>query len=137
HRLGESQSKDTLVYHMPEHKDWGVGAGVTDDGKYLLISISQGTERKNRLYYQDISMGVQAYKDDQSTVVKLFDDFDAQYDVVDNDGTLFWVYTNKDAPRSRLVAVDIAKGTKGELRELIPQSADTLQGVSVVNNMFV
>ncbi len=137
HRLGEPQSKDTLVYHAPDHKDWGFGGGVTDDGKYLIISVSQGTERKNRLYYQDISMGVQAYKDDQSTVVKLFDDFDAQYGVVDNDGSVFWIQTDKDAPRGKLVAVDTANYKKGEWKGLIPQSDDTLQGVSVVNNTFV
>jgi len=137
HRLGEPQSKDTLVYHSPEHKDWGFGGGVTDDGKYLIISVSQGTERKNRLYYQDISTGVQPYKSDGSTAVKLFDDFDAQYSLVDNDGSVFWIHTDKDAPRGKLIAVDTTKPAKENWRELIPESEDTLQGIGVVNNTFV
>ena len=47
-------SDDVLIYDRPDHKEWGFGGHVTDDGNYLIITISQGTERKNRLYYKDL-----------------------------------------------------------------------------------
>ena len=137
HTLGEPQSKDLLIYHTPDQKDWGFGAGVTDDGRYLIISVSQGTERKNRLYYQDISKGITPYGDKGGNVVKLLDDFDAQYGVVDNDGGVFWIFTDKDAPRGRLIAIDTAKPDKANWKEIIPQSEDTLQGVTLVGQSFI
>lgn len=130
HRLGTPQSADKLIYRRDDQKDWGFGGDVTEDGHYLIISISQGTDRRNRVYYQDLT------KPD-SPVVELLNDFDAQYDFIDNDGPVFWFRTDLYAPRGRLIAIDIAKPDRANWRELIAQSADTLTGASVLNNSFV
>ncbi len=67
--------------------------------------------------------------------MKLFDDFDARYEVVDNVGTLFYVWTDRDAPRGRVVTVDLASYEKAAaadpkakplLTDVIPQGADTI-----------
>ena len=55
HRLGTKQSEDTLVYERRDHADWGFNASVTDDGRYLVINVSQGTDTKNRLFYKDLA----------------------------------------------------------------------------------
>ena len=138
HRLGEPQDKDTLIYHRPDQKEWGFSGGVSDDGKYLIISVSQGTERKNRLYYQELGAdGPKPWKQGQETVVKLLDDFDAEYDFIDNDGPVFWIRTDHAAPRGRLIAIDTRQPDRKNWKELIAQSADTLQSVSVVDNKFI
>src|SRR5206468_5843994 len=79
HKLGTPQSDDKLVYKRDDQKEWEFGGNVSEDGRYLLISISQGTERKNRLYWQDLTQP-------DAKIVEMLNDFDAQYRFVGNDG---------------------------------------------------
>ena len=130
HHLGTPQSADKLIYHRDDHKDWGFEGVVTDDGHYLIINISQGTDRRNRVFYLDL-------RQRDAKVVELLNDFDAQYDFIDNDGPVFWFRTDLDAPRSRIIAVDTTKPARANWREIIPQSSETLTGVNTLNNSFV
>ncbi|BAC88566.1 prolyl oligopeptidase family serine peptidase [Gloeobacter violaceus] len=127
HRLGTPQDQDVLVYERKDQKEWGFGGEVSEDGRYLVISVSQGTDPKNRVFYKDLA-------DPASAVVELLPEADAAYEFIDNDGPLFWFTTDKDAPRGRVVAIDITQPL--HLNELIPESEDTLQGVSILDNKF-
>lgn len=137
HRLGRPQSEDVLVYHRPDQKEWGFGGAVTDDGRYLIITIWQGTERKNRVYYMDLDPDGDGQAAIDREVVKLLDDFDAQYNLIDNNGPLFWFFTDLDAPRGRVIAVDTRHPERENWQEIIPQAAETLRGVGCVNDMFI
>jgi prolyl oligopeptidase len=130
HKLGTPQSEDVLTYERKDQPKWGFGAGVTDDGRYLIISVSQGTDTKNRVFYKDIKQG-------GGDVVELLNDFDASYNFVGNDGPVFWFMTDLKAPRSRLIAIDTRKPGRADWKELIPQSDATLTSVSVVGERFV
>ncbi|MGH9521166.1 MAG: S9 family peptidase, partial [Terriglobales bacterium] len=130
HKLGTPQAQDLLVYQTPEHKDWGFGGAVTDDGHYLVVYISQGTDQRNRVYYKDLT-------DPKAPVVKLLDDFDAQYEFVDNDGPVFWFRTDNSAPMYRLIAIDTRHPEKANWKEILPQGKDTLEAVSAIDNKFV
>jgi prolyl oligopeptidase len=130
HRLGTPQSADKLIYHRDDFKDWGFGADVTDDGHYLIISISQGTDPRNRVYYLDLTQP-------DASVVELLNDFDAQYDFIDNDGPVFWFRTDFGAPRGRIIAIDITKPQRANWRQLVPQAAETLTGANAVNHSFI
>jgi prolyl oligopeptidase len=129
HRLGTPQGEDTLIYHRPDHKEWGFGGAVTDDGRYLIISISEGTERRNRVFYRDL-------QSPDRPVVELLNDFDAAYNFIDNDGPVFWFHTDLDAPRGRVIAVDLREPGRAHWREVIPQAAETLGSVSAVGDRF-
>ena len=130
HRLGAPQSDDSLVYERSDQKEWLFGGSVTDDGRYLIIGINEGTDVKNRLYYKDLQA-----KD--TPVVKLLDDFDAAYNFIDNDGPVFWFQTDLDAPRGKIIAIDTRTAERKNWQTLVPEAAETLQGVSFVNHMFV
>jgi prolyl oligopeptidase len=130
HRLGAPQSDDSLVYERSDQKEWLFGGSVTDDGGYLIIGINEGTDVKNRLYYKDLQA-----KD--APVVKLLDDFDAAYNFIDNDGPVFWFQTDLDAPRGKIIAIDTRVSERKNWKTLVPEAAETLQGVSFVNHMFV
>src|ERR1044072_764687 len=101
HKLGTPQSEDLLVYERPDQKDWLFGGTVTDDGNYLIISVFQGTDVKNRVYYKDL-------KAKDGPVVKLLDDFDAAYTFVGNEGTRFWFQTDLQASRGKVIEIDTA-----------------------------
>ena len=55
HAMGTAQEKDVLIYGREDEKDWGFGAGVTEDGRYVILSVSKGTDPRNRLFYRDLA----------------------------------------------------------------------------------
>jgi len=130
HRLGTAQSEDKLIYERPDNKEMGFAGNVTDDGHYLIIHVWQGTSPKNRLYYKDLTQS-------DSPVVKLLDDFDAQYTFIDNDGPVFWFQTDLDASRGRLIAIDTRHPERASWKTLVPQGADKLEFANVVNDSFL
>jgi prolyl oligopeptidase len=130
HRLGDPQSADTLVYERPDHRDWNFDARVSDDGRWLVVEVNVGTEVKNGVFVKDL-------KKKGAKFVELLTDFDASYTVVDVEGSTFYVRTDKDAPRGRLVAVDVKKPAPSAWREIVAQSDDTLVGVSALGGRFV
>lgn len=130
HKLGTGQSADELVYERKDQPDWGFGGEVTEDGRYLIIHASEGTDPKNRVLYEDLSKS-------GSPVVELLMEFDASYNFIGNDGPIFWFKTDLNAPRSRVIAIDITQPQRANWKEIIPQTADTLEGVGVLNNQFI
>ncbi len=128
HKLGTPQSEDVLIYERPDHKDWLMNAEVSDDGSYLVINISQGSDPKNRIFYKDLS------KPD-APVVELLNKADAEYSFLGNEGGVFWFRTNLNAPRGRIVAIDTQK--PDEIRELVPQSDEKLESAQVVGERFI
>ena len=130
HRLGESQENDTLVYERKDEKEWGFDGEVTEDGRYLVISVWRGTERKNQLFYRDLHAA-------DSPVVELLAGFDAEYHFIANDGPVFWFTTDQGAPLRRVIAIDTREPTRDKWREVIPESKDKLQGVTVVGEHFI
>jgi prolyl oligopeptidase len=130
HKLGTPQSQDRLVYDRPDQKEWGFNGGVTDDGHYLIVSISQGTDTRNRLFYKDL-------RERDAKVVELLNDFDAEYSFIDNDGPLFWFRTDLNAPRGRLIAIDINHPERKNWKGIVPQTSETLGGANLVDDQFI
>ena len=130
HKLGTPQAEDRLTY-TPGDPKWGVNGGVTDDGKYLIISVSDGTtSRKNRIAYQDLAEA-------EAKPVDLIDNFDNKFFLVGNDGPVFFFRTDWKAPKGQLVAIDTRKPEKKDWKTIIPESKDTLEGVNLVGDRFI
>lgn len=130
HKLGTDQSDDQLIYHRPDQKEWMFNGSVTEDGHYLIIYVSQGTDPKNLVFYKDL-------QNPDSPIVELISEFEANFSLIDNDGSIFWVQTDLDAPRSRVIAIDIHNPGRENWQEIIPQAEETLEDVGVLNNQFV
>lgn len=129
HRIGTDQSDDILVYEnrdQPEHNHY---AYATEDGRYLIIYVSRATSR-NMLLYKDLAEPL-AYP------VTLIGDFDNDHSFVGNDGPIFYLETNHQAPNGRIVAVDIRAPEKSNWRTVIPEAESVLQSVGMVGNQFV
>ncbi len=86
HQLNTPQSQDRLVFEMPEQKDLSFSPYVTEDGKYLMLFVYKGTDRKNRVYYRTI--------DSHGPFVRLLDKADAHYGFIDNVGSTFYFWTD-------------------------------------------
>ena len=132
HRLGQSQSADTLIYARPDHKEWGFGADVSEDGRWLVLSVSIGTDPKNSVFVQDLHVPAAARK-----TTELLPDFTAKFDFLGNEGDTLWFLTDDSAPRRRVIAIDVRKPEKAAWRELIAEGPDTIESVSVVGERLV
>ena len=129
HLLGTPQAQDRLVYERPDQKEWGFGAEVSQDGRYLVLSVWVGTDPRNLLFYQDLQTG--------GEVVELISELEASYVFAGNDGPDFYLKTDLEAPRGRLVAVDVTNPDKAQWRELVSQQDWTLEQVKLVGDQFV
>ena len=130
HKLGTPQAEDVLVYERQDQPEWGLHGAVTDDGRYLVIGVAQGKTENTGLFYKDLATP-------GAPVVELLAKFDAQYGFVGNDGPVFWVQADMDAPRGRVIAIDTRKPEPKDWEEVIPEAKDALQGVGVVGDRFV
>ncbi|RMX37283.1 hypothetical protein pdam_00025183 [Pocillopora damicornis] len=114
HVLGTSQSDDVLCAEFPEHPKWSTGAGVSDCGRYLILTPHEGSAPFNRLFYCDLK-----YQEGITGLlpfVKVVDNFDAQYEYITNEGTLFTFKTNFKSPRYKLINIDFSKPEMSILR---------------------
>ncbi len=127
HKVGTAQSTDKLVFEKPDQKEWGFDAKVSNDGRYLVITISQGTERKSRIYYKDLQAK-------NGKVIALLDNFEASYKFIDNIGSVFWFRTDKDAARGRIVTIDVKNGKQ---QSIVAETSDTLRSAHLVDNKLV
>jgi len=135
HRLGTAQAQDVLVYERSDQPDWGFGAAVTDDGRYVVMNVWLGTDRRNRVHYLDLRSATRPRV--TGVVTRLLDDFDAGYGFIGNDGPVFYFLTDLDAPKKRVIAIDTRQPERARWREIIPQGEDVLEGVQIIHDVFV
>ncbi len=140
HRVGTVQSEDILVYERPDQKEWKFDGEVTEDGRWLVITCTQGTDVKNRVLLADLKSGATPVTTEglkQRPVSPLLMDFDSSYNFVGNDGSVFYFQNDLGAPRGRLIAIDIDQPERARWRVIIPESLDTLSHVSILNHQFI
>jgi prolyl oligopeptidase len=128
HRLGTPQSADRLEYERPDEKEWLFTPQVSDDGHYLVVTVGQGTDIRNRVFYRDLQAG---------DFVELIDEFEAAYTFVGSDGPVFYFRTDLNAPRGCLVAIDITHPDNAGWRTLIPESQAVLEAVKLIGGQFI
>ena len=130
HEIGKPQSEDLLVYERPNQPKQGLYAWVTEDGKYLLIQVSQGTDTKNGLFYKDLSNST-------SKVIELLSSFDASYDFITNLGSKFIIRTDLNAPKQKVISIDVNEPLSVRWETIIPESTETLRSVSHIGGLFI
>lgn len=130
HRIGTPQSDDVLVYYRPDHPEWMYDATVSDDGRWLVITTGRGTDEKYRVTVKDLGEPL-------AMPIELIDNFDHEFTFVGNDGAVLYFQTDVDAPRRRVIGIDLARPQRAAWKEIIPQAEATLQQVNVVGNQFV
>lgn len=129
HQVGTPQSEDRLIYSNPGAPGelfWPEG---TDDGEYLILNIRPGAASANGYAYWHIDSG--------EPVVRLLDDLDTNYEFAGSQGKVFYFTTKLDAPRKRLVAIDIDSPARENWKEIIPESADLLDTVKLAGDQFI
>ncbi|MCU4176372.1 prolyl oligopeptidase family serine peptidase [Carboxylicivirga sp. N1Y90] len=125
HKVGTKQEDDKLIYEDTEHPDWGFGVGVTDDKKYMIISVTESTSG-NALYFKDLTKK-------NAEVVKVVTDFTQDYSVIDHYDGYLWVKTNDNAPKYKVVKIDVNNPSRENWVDLIPEDEkNVLRSLSVL-----
>ncbi len=128
HRLGTPQAEDRLVYERVEDKELGFDAQVTDDGKYLLISVWRGTDRRNDIAWMPLGEGGNYV---QSKITPLIEGFLAQHALVGSIDRSIYLRTDDSAPRGRIIAVNLDKPGRRAWKVIVEQSKDTIGALSM------
>ncbi len=118
HRLGSAQSDDRVVFDA-EDEDLALTHALSADGQYLILHLGPQGTPLNRVLYRRLT-------DEGTPFLPLVADADAAYTFLGNDGPVFWFQTSFEAPRGRVIAIDTRKPERAAWRELIPESADTI-----------
>lgn len=130
HRIGTAQSADEIIYFNPDEPEWGPRAQVSDDGRYLLISISHGTKQEEQLHVLDL-------EEEGAQLRPLVDDFESKAIYVTNKGSTFYLLTEYEAERQRLVAVELDNPGREAWRDVVSEADSLLLGVSFAGGRFV
>ncbi|CAH1772327.1 unnamed protein product [Owenia fusiformis] len=123
HRLGEDQSKDTLCGEFLDHPKWMIGVEVSDCGQYLVCGVREGCDPVNRLFFCDLH----SLKDGISGLlpwVKVVDNFDAEYEYITNEGTVFTFKTNLNSPNYKLINIDFSNYNMEFWKDLVAEDKD-------------
>ena len=127
HLIGTPQSQDRLIYERPDHPDWFVGGGVSEDGRYLFVFVNRGTENQNRVYVAEL--GDPTHPKVDATIRPLFDKGDASYSPIGNVGSTIYLLTDRDAPRSKVVAFDVA--APEQWRTVVPEQMSAIDQIAM------
>jgi prolyl oligopeptidase len=131
HKLGTPQSADALIYATHDHPKWGHGAGVTDDGKWLVIYTTEGTDNRNDVTVIDLTAP-------SPTPRKLFTGMANMWGLIGNQGGNFYWLTNKDAPRNKVVMTNLyARSAVPPEVEIIPQDKAVLDTASLIGGKLI
>lgn len=129
HRLGTAQEEDQLIFEMPEQKEFSFSPTISDDDHYLILNVNNGTEPKTGILYRELDSN-EPFK----TLIKERED---NYAFIGNEGKTFYFYTNYDAPKGRIISIDLASPEKENWHEIIPEQDDAVSFVDIIHESLV
>lgn len=129
HKIGTKQAEDILIKEDKEHPLRMLGAGVSDDKRFLYLTASEGSNG-NALMIKDLAK-------DNASFVSIWDKFENRFAVVNNVGKDFYVRTNYKAPRYRLIKINLDSPDESNWVDIIPENDNVLEGVSFVGGKIV
>ena len=119
HKLNSAQKNDELIFGgIPAQKHRYIGAGTTEDNKYLILSASNATSG-NKLYIKDLSKPGNSF-------TTILDTEDTNTSIIENVGSKLYLVTDKDAPNKKIVTVDAANPTPENWVDFIPETENVL-----------
>jgi prolyl oligopeptidase len=127
HKLGTSQSEDIIIYENPDKPRWGWGINVVKDSEIKFLSISNGTDERNRLY-------VQLNRD--KSFIPLIDELIGAYQYLDSKDDIHWFYSTENAKNGKVVSLQIKNGSF-VWNDVVPEKAESIRGVNFINNSIV
>ena len=127
HKIGTNQSDDKLIYENSENPRWGFGITVVKDSDIKILSISEGTDDRNKIYLK---------VDKDGDFLPIIDELIGTYSFIDNKDNILWFYTTENAPNGKIVNLEIKNGSF-VWNEVVPESKNAIRSANIINNSFV
>ena len=127
HKIGTNQSEDILIYDNPDNPRWGFGITVIKDSEIKLLSISEGTDDRNRIYIK---------LDKNSEFIPIIDSLIGTYSFIDSKDNILWFYTTENAPNGKIVNLEVKNGSF-VWDEVISESKKAIRSANIINSSFV
>jgi prolyl oligopeptidase len=135
HRVGTAQSADVLIYERKDLPRWVIDALVTEDGRYLLITMAEGANNNNRLYFADL--GNPKSPTINAPVKPVIEADDAEYAPIGNNGSIIYMRSDKNAPNRIVAAVDLKAPPPHALKTIVPERKEAIETVAVIGGRIV
>ena len=135
HRVGTPQSEDRLVYERKDLPTWFVSGSTTEDGRYLLVFMSRGSDNNNRLYFADLGDPQRPHID--APVKPLVEDDDAEFSVFGNVGPLLYLRTDRGAPNRKVITLDVRTPAPAAWKTVVPEGKEAIESVNLVGGRIV
>lgn len=135
HRLGTPQSDDVLVYERPDLPRWFIYGSTSDDGRYLYVYLSEGADARNRLLVADL--GTPGTPNIKAPLQELVGTDDGEFTVVGNIGNTLYLRTDLQAPRRKVVAVNLARPARTQWKTVIPEGPHAIESVAMTASSLV
>jgi prolyl oligopeptidase len=129
HRLGTAQSADRRMFATPAKPDLSHTAGLSDDGRWLVVTSSSGTDDRYEVTLIDAI-------NPRARPRVLIPGFAHNYTYVGNRGPIFYFATNEGAPRLKVVSLDIRQARPAP-RTVIAEQEATLDGANIVGGSLI
>jgi len=135
HRLGTAQTADVKVFDHPAQPEWGVGASVSEDGRWVFYYVNRGTDPENQLHVADL--GDPRRPNVTAPARPITTELDASYAPVGNVGSTIYVQTNLDAPRYRIIAIDATKPARAGWKTVVPEAKHAMEGAYLMGGRLL
>jgi len=130
HKLATKQKEDQLVYERKDQPDWGFSPQVSEDGRYLIITVSRGTLEQHLILAQDLSKK-------SAPIETIFGEWEADYQFIGNQNSTLYFLTDNNAPRYKIISHDVKPNSKAHPREVIPETESTLLTSRLFGGHFI
>jgi prolyl oligopeptidase len=128
HKMGDPQSADQLIYQDAEHPEYGFIPAVTEDGKYLVVTVWKGTDDRYRVLYRDLEA--------DGELRELIDDFANEYSFLGNEGSVFYFKSDFEAPKKCILTIDVSRPTV-ERQVIVPEAEEAMEGAGIVGDSLI
>jgi prolyl oligopeptidase len=129
HRIGDRQDQDQLIYET-DNPDFTFDLFVSHDGRYLFMTVSNGTGPRNNVYFKDLGDPMAPKLD--APFQQISEQFVANFLFVGSIGSKAYLRTDVDAPKYKIIEVDLTNPQRDQWKDVVPESKDLMQNALLV-----
>ena len=130
HTIGDEQSEDKLIHENPENPTWGFLPEVSEDGKYLVITVWQGTDDRYRVLYRELD-------DPKAKLKVLIDKLENEYSFLGNQGSQFYFKSDYKAPKKCVLVIDVSAPDKQNWDVIVPETDNSMESAGIVGDSLI
>ena len=135
HWTGTPQSHDRAIYERPDLPEWFIGGSVSQDGRYLVISMAKGANNNNRLYYADLGDPMRPAIG--APVKPLIEEDGAEFAFFGNAGPVFYLRTDRATPNRKVIAVDLNHPAQDNWKTIVPERKFAIENEALIGGRIV